>query len=279
MKKITTSILVILSFVSINFIYSQDLKPPVKNKPFIEINVNSSYNYALFDLNGNGGLKGFWSFQDYSVGSGLGTNAEIKIGLFTTKMAQLKIHMMMGYSHFSNEDSKAYTIGSVDNGWPYTTLPNSNLTFLPKDTTGTSYLRFNMPSIAFGLECAVYTDRENKSSFNFGLDYLATIITGRAYEKIGNAKESYVTINPSLRFGVGINIAYSYRFADWVGFNVGTRFAMPNLLGKSSEMTDQAGYISLLDDSNIALNSNLSTKRTMGFFQLFGGVCFYLSKM
>jgi hypothetical protein len=105
------------------------------------------------------------------------------------------------------------------------------------------------------------------------------LITGRSYETVLNMKESYVTINPSLRFGLGVNIVYAYRFENWVGFQVGTRYTMPNLLGKSSEMTDQAGYISLLDDSNVALNPLLSTKRIMGYFQLFGGISFYLGRM
>jgi hypothetical protein len=129
------------------------------------------------------------------------------------------------------------------------------------------------------LECSVYTDRENKSSFNFGGEFIATLITGRAYETIQNAKESYVTINPSLRFGVGVNTSYAYRFEDWVGFHVGTKLSLPNIFSKSSEMTDQAGYISLLDDSNIALNPLLSSKRVIGFMQLYAGMTFYLGKM
>jgi hypothetical protein len=279
MKK-TTLALLILIFIPIFVINSQDLKSPTAgNKPLVEINVNGSFNYALFDLSGSGNLKEFWNFKNYGVGSGFGTNAEVKFGVMKTKMMQLKVHMMVGYSHFSNSDSKAYTVGWVDLGWPYKSNPNSNMVFGPVDTAGTSYLRLNMPNIAFGLECAVFTDRENKSSFNFGVDFTGTLITGRVYETIANTKESYNTINPSLRFGAGINIMYSYRFEDWVGFNVGTRFALPNLFGKSSEMTDQAGYISLLDDSNIALNPRLSSKRTLGYFQLFGGMAFYLGRM
>lgn len=279
MKTTIQVFLLLLFLVSITSIYSQDTKPPLKTKPFIEININGSYNYALFDMRGQGNLRGFYEFKDYGVGSGFGTNVEVKLGVFSTKMSQLKIHMMLGYSHFSNEDSKAYSIGSVEPGWPYKTSSSSANPYSPIDTSGTSYLRFNMPSFAAGLECAVYTDKENKSSFNFGTDFTATLVTGRAFETINNSKETYVTINPSLRFGLGINIAYAYKFGEWAGFNVGTRFSMPNLLGKSSEMTDQYGYISLLDDSNDALNPNLVSKRTMGYFQLFGGVCFYLGKM
>lgn len=279
MKKIIF-ILLVFAFFPVTLLISQDLKnTPKKMKPLVEINVNGSYNYSLFDLRGNGNLRDFWNFSNYGASDGFGTNAEVKLGVFTTRMSQLKIHMMVGYSHFSNDDSKAYNVGGVDLGWPYKISPSSTIPFEPKDTSGNSYLRLNMPHFGFGIECAVFTDRENKSSFNFGLDFTGTLITGRAYETIINSKESFITINPSLRFGLGVNIMYSYRFEEWVGFNIGTRFALPNIFSKSSEMTDQAGYISLLDDSNIALNKNLVSKRNMGYFQLFGGMAFYLGRM
>lgn len=279
MKKSTFLLLFIFLIISGQTLLSQDLNTPKKMKPFIEIGVDGGYNYSLFDLKGSGDLRSFWSFSDYAMGSGFGTNVNVKLGVFSTRMAQLKICMSMGYSHFANSDSKAYNVSSVDLGWPYKTTPSGNTPYYPRDTAGTSYLRLNMPSISFGLECAVFTDRENKSSFNFGGEFIATLLTGRAYETIQNAKESYVTINPSLRFGFGINTSYAYRFEDWVGFHVGTKLSLPNIFSKSSEMTDQAGYISLLDDSNIALNPLLTSKRVIGFMQLYAGMTFYLGKM
>jgi hypothetical protein len=278
MKISTFLLMVIISFFQINLLYSQNTNMTGTGKPFIEIGVNSSYNYALFDLSGSGDLKGFWSFQDYGMGSGIGTWTDVKLGVLSTRMLILKVHMMVGYSHFAKSDGKAYNIGSIDMGWPYKTVPSSS-TFVPRDTTGISSLRINMPFLGFGLECGLYTDRESKSSFNFGVDVIGTLITGRAYETIINAKESFVTINPSFRIGLGLNASYSYRFENWVGFNVGTKFTMPNLLGKSSEMTDQAGYLSLLDDSNSALNPLLNTKRIMGYLQLYAGMSFYLGRL
>lgn len=259
--------------------FSQDKSLQKKIKPFIEINVNGGYNYSIFDLKGSGDLKSFWNFTDYAMGSGFGTNANIKLGVFATRMAQLKIKMELSYSHFANSDSKAYNVGSVDLGWPYKTYHSTGIPFSPRDTAGESSVRLNMPGMSFGLECSVFTDRDNKSAFNFGADFMATLITGRAHETVINKSESYVTINPSLRFGVGLSSSYSYRFEDWVGFHVGTKLSLPNIFSKSSEMTDQAGYISLLDGGNIALNPQLKSGRLIGFMQLFAGMTFYIGKM
>lgn len=279
MKKQISFFLIILFFIANIPVKSQDSNLYVKNKPFIEINVNGSFNYALMDLKGSEDIKGFWGFKDYGVSTGFGTNVELKIGLLATKKSQLKIHIMLGYSHFANDDNKAYSVHAVESGWPYTVVPNSNIKFVPRDTAGTSYLRFNMPSFALGMEYSIFTDKGNKSSFNFGMDFLYTIITGRVYETIQNTKELYVTFYPSLRYGLGMNASYSYRFTNRTGFNIGTRFTLPNLLGKSSEMTDKQGYMSLLDDGNTALNHNLVTKRTIGYLQFFGGISFYLGRM
>ena len=279
MKDLAGFLILFMFFSSLNFLYPQNNDTKGVIKPFIEIGVNSSYNYALFDLSGSGDLKGFWNFQNYGVGSGFGTCTDVKLGVYSTKMLLLKVHMLIGYSHFSNSDGKAYNVRWVDLGWPYKTNINTGNYFIPRDTTGESYLRLNMPNIGFGLECAVYTDRVYKSSFNFGVDLIGTLITGRVFETIVNTNESFVTINPSFRIGLGLNASYSYRFENWVWFNVGTKFTMPNLLAKSSEMTDQSGYINLLDDSNVALNPLLKTKRIMGYLQLFGGISFYMGRM
>jgi len=260
-------------------IHSQDKDLQKKIKPFIEINVNGGYNYSIFDLKGSGDLKSFWNFTDYAMGSGFGTNANIKLGVFATRMAQLKIKMELSYSHFSKSDTRAYNVGSVELGWPNKTYHNPGVPFTPRDTAGESTVRLNMPGMSFGLECAVFTDRENKSAFNFGADFMATLITGRAYETVINKSETYVTVNPSLRFGIGLTSSYSYRFENWVGFHVGTKLSLPNIFSKSSEMTDQSGYISLLDAGNIALNPMLKSSRLIGFMQLFAGMTFYIGKM
>ena len=69
-----------------------------------------------------------------------------------------------------------------------------------------------------------------------------------------------------------------YKFDKYVGFHVGTRFTMPNLLGKSSELTDDPGYISLMDKSNAIYNPLLQESRTMAYFNYFAGMSFYIGK-
>lgn len=278
MKKLIIVLLVL--FFTGEALYSQQLVLPAKNKNFFEIDVSGGFSLPIMNLRGSDGLAGFWNFYNYGMSSGFGTSITTKMSVYTTKMTQLRIYLLLGYSHFSTEDNAAYKVGVAGYGWPNKSNDpnNPNQPFYPVATNGTSYLRLNMPNIGFGLEYAVYTNRKNTSSFNFGTDLSAHMITGRAYETVGLGGESFNTISSSLRFGYGVNITYAYKFDKYVGFHVGTRFTMPNLLGKSSEQTDDPGYISLLDKENVITNPLLSSSRTMAYFNFFGGMSFYIGK-
>jgi hypothetical protein len=278
MKKIITALFILL--LTGGSLFSQGFIPAQKNKNLFEIDVSGGFCLPIMDLRGSDGLSGFWNFYNYGMSSGIGTSINTKMSVYTTKMTQIRIYLLLGYSHFSTEDNAAYKVGVAYYGWPNKSNNpgNPNLPFSPVTTNGTSYLRLNMPSLSFGLEYAAYTNRKNTSSFNFGGDFSTHVITGRSYETVGLGKESYNTISASLRFGFGVNIAYAYKFSKNVGFHVGTRFTMPNLFGKSSELTDDPGYISLLDKGNTILNPLLSSGRTMAYFNFFGGMSFYIGK-
>lgn len=268
MKKIITLLLIL--FFAVQLVNSQDLITPKKTKNFFEIDVSGGFCLPVMDLAGSEGLGGFWGFYNYGMSSGFSTSINTKMSVYTTKMTQLRIYLLLGYSHFSTEDNASYSVKVSQYGWPQG--------FLPVKTSGTSYLRLNMPHMGFGLEYAVYTDRKNTSSFNFAGDFTTHIITGRAYDTPLLSGESFNTINSSTRFGFGVNITYAYKFDNYVGFHVGTRFTMPNLFGKSSEVTDDPGYIYLMDKGNSVLNPNLSSGRTMAYLNFFGGMSFYIGK-
>jgi hypothetical protein len=86
-------------------------------------------------------------------------------------------------------------------------------------------------------------------------------------------------LRANLRNGVGLNASYSLKFSEVVGFHFGTRFVLPNLLGKAAEMTDGDAYAYILDKANTSLNPNLTSNRTMAYFKFFGGLSLFFGKM
>ncbi len=276
MRKFTLTILLLI-FVT-GFAYSQQVLTSANKKPLITIETSGSFDLPLMDLAASNGLGGFWRFTDYGASLGFGSALNIKFAVYNAKRTQLRTYITFGYSHFVNDDSKAYNTGNgslsgqVNPPYPYGYAA-------ARDTAGISNMRINIPYLALGLELGVYTDSRNRSSFNFGLDYNFSVTTGRYYQTVSGADETFTTLQGNLRTGLGLNASYSYKFSEVVGFHVGTRFMIPNLFGKQSEMTDENAYSYLLDRGNTALNPNLTGNRTLGFLKFFGGLSLFLGKM
>ena len=271
MKKFTVllSIVVLIFFLIAGSSQSQTITD--KNKPFVTIDVSGGANIPLLDLKGTGPL-GFYNFQDYGVSAGPSTAINVKVAVLTRKMLQLRLYAIFGYAHFSNDGAAGIDVPSVLVGWP---PPNKTYTYL---NGGTSYIRINQPYTGLGFEYAQYTDRDAKSSFNFGLDIVLSVITGRAYQTTATGVEEFNTLRANQRLGFGFNLFWNYRISNIVGINLGSRFQFSNIIGKTSSASDGNGYVFLNDEANQSLNVNLSNNRNVAFISFLGGISFYIGK-
>jgi hypothetical protein len=260
-------------------VQAQDLTTTVKKKPFFTIEASGSFELPIMDLKGSDGVKGLWTFQDYAVSTGFGTALNFKFAVLDKKNIQLRTYVTLGYSHFTNDDNRAFILntssGIVGKGYPFTNELGNGYSYA-RDTAGVSNIRINLPYAAFGCELGVYLDKKFRSSLNFGLDYNINVITGRVFQTYAGGTETFNTFRGNLRTGLGLNASYSYRFSEIVGFHVGSRFVLPNLFGKASEMTDDTGYIYLLDKGNTSLHPSLSSDRSIGYFKFYGGLSFFI---
>lgn len=276
MRKLT--LLLLAAFFITGVAISQEVLTSANKKPLITIETSGSFELPIMDLAAKSGIGGFWNFTDYGASTGFGTAVNVKFAVYTAKKIQLRNYVTFGYSHFVNDEAVAYiTPGGTVNGQANPPYPYGSGTAVK--TSGISNMRLNMPSLALGIELGVYTDMRNRSSFNFGLDYNFTVITGRYYQTVNGSPETFTTLRSNLRNGIGLNASYSLKFSEVVGFHVGTRFVLPNLIGKSAEMTDGSAYAYILDKANTTLNPNLSSNRTMSYFKFFGGLSLFIGKM
>jgi hypothetical protein len=280
MGKIT--LLIIVAFFITGTSYSQQVLTTANKKPFVTIETSGSFELPIMDLKATNGIGGFYKFTDYGTSMGYGTALNVKFSVYSAKRTQLRTYLTIGYSQFVNDESKATVYSEA--GWVHPGYPYKNpVTGLPyqtaRDTTGISNMRMNIPHVAVGCELGVYTDRKFRSSFNFGLDYVFSVIFGKYYQTITGQGETFTTLNANLRMGLGLNTIYSYKFSDVVGFHVGTRFVLPNLFGKASEVSDGDAAVYLLDKANSSLNPNLNNSRTLGYFKFFGGLSLFLGKL
>ena len=262
-------------------VYSQTIQP-VSKKPLITVNVSGGFNLPMMDLKSGNGLRGVWDFTDYGMATGYGTAINVKFSVLTRKYMQLRVYTTLGYAHFTNDDNKAFIVfnntGVVKNGYPTIGGPNNSYATV-SETSGISDMRINVPYVAAGFEYSVYTDRKSRSCFNFGLDGNLNFITGRIYQTITGDIETFNTYRLNTRFGIGINAEYSYRFSDYVGFHTGVRYHIPNLIGKAADVSDGSAYMFLLDNAATNIHPALTSSRTMGFLNFFGGLSLYFGSL
>ena len=275
-------LLFLVAYFVTNIAYSQQVLTTANKKPFLTIETSGSFELPIMDLKASNGIGGFYRFTDYGTSTGFGTALNFKFAVYNAKRTQLRTYLTLGYSQFVNDDSKAYNYsgdGWMHAGYPFTDPLTSQPYQTVRDTAGISNMRMNVPYVSAGCELGVYTDRKFRSSFNFGLDYTASVIFGKYYQTINGQQETFTTLNANLRTGLGLNVSYSYKFSEIVGFHVGTRFVLPNFFGKASEISDGDAAVYLLDKGNTSMNSNLSGDRTLGYFKFFGGLSLFLGKM
>jgi hypothetical protein len=278
---------IVLLFLTVFFIagfaQSQGVLITANKKPFITVETSMSLEIPIMDLKASNGIGGFYKFKDYGAGTGFGSAINLKFAVYSAKRTQIRTYLTIGYSQFMNSDNMATVYseaGWVHPGYPQRNPVTGQAPYPPaRDTTGVSNMRMNIPYLAVGGEFGVYTDNRNRSSINFGLDFVYSVIFGKYYQTITGQQETFTTLNSNSRMGIGFNTSYSLKFTEVVGFHVGTRFVVPNLFGKSTEISDGDAAVYLLDKGNASINKNLSTDRTIGYFKFYGGLSLFFGKM
>ena len=270
-------LILVLMFISVDIATAQLKLKTYKKKPFVVIDVNGSVDVAAFNLHG-GSLQEFWGLANYGQSIGYGAEIKFKISALTKKMTQLRPYLAFGYSHFTRDANQVYVVTkTLPAGWPSVGLSGTGKYTSVSSAPGSGTFRMNIPYLALGTELSVYTDKKNLSSFNFGLDFNMTIITGMYHEYYSDGSYNSYGLQSNTRFGIGGNVIYNYRLSKAVGLNIGSRFQFVNLIGKSSELYfEKNNNFYLLDESNTALSPLLSDDREIGFFKFFGGVSFYI---
>jgi hypothetical protein len=277
MKKSKAIFLVlVLILINIDVATAQLKLKTYKKKPLVIFDIYGSLDVAALNLHG-ANLEEFWGLGNYGQSIGYGGEFKFKISVLTRKMTQLRPYLAIGYAHFTRDEGKTFIqTKRLPAGWPGVGLSGTGQYTSISTSPGSSTFRMNIPYLALGTELAVYTDRKNLSSFNFGLDVNMSVIFGRHTETYTDGSIVEYNLPSNTRFGVGGNIVYNYRLSKAFGINVGTRFQFVNLLGSESKVSNTDNEFYLLDKQDPSLSPLLSDSREIGFFRFFGGFSFYV---
>lgn len=268
MRKFLLILLCITLFSSLS--QGQNISSKRFKKPLIIIETVGGINIPVHDFKGST-IYEIYNFQSYAASLGFSTGVNVKLAVATLDHSQFRLTLTMAYSHYVNSENAAYKdIFVVPVNWP-----RSGYVY-PVRIGGTSSVRYNIPYVALGFEYAIFLDPLLRSSFTFGTDVNMSIITGRVFNQPWGLGETFNTYHGNIRLGIGGNIAYSYRFVPEFGVTLGMRYQLMNLLLRSSEVTDESGYLFLNDSGDQSINTLLSSSRILGNFSFFGGFNFYI---
>jgi hypothetical protein len=132
--------------------------------------------------------------------------------------------------------------------------------------------------MAFGGEYKIFLDDYYITNFAWGLGITASDITGRITNTLYNG-ETFNTFHGSIRMGVSTHLQFSHRFNPLVGFVIGSKFDINNLILKSSSASDNNAWMYLNDEAKPALNPMITSDRIIGSMSFYGGISFYIGKI
>lgn len=258
---------------------AQLLNTKVFKKPAVVIEATFGYGLPGFDFAGSR-IKDFWEFKSYGINGGYYASITPKATVSNFKQGQIRTYLTIAFANFIGTENTAYSIGSIyDTGMVPVGWPGGNTYKSVKEVTGSSRIRISAPYIGYGWEIALYTDKERRSIFNFGTDFNFSIMWGKVYDQTAaNNYEYHNNIVSATRMGLGFNLGYSYRVAQYLGITFGTRMQLTNLFNKSSDIVKptEDGDMYLNDASNTSINSLMNKNRSIGYFGFYGGVSFYI---
>jgi hypothetical protein len=269
MKKIL--LLVVVGFL---FLTSEVLSQTVTvNKfklPRFTLEVAGGYSLPVLDLSGSSHYS-FYTFNNYAQSGGFASSIKGNLCLGkVSKRTTMDLYLILGYNHYENSEYNAYNVGQFPPGWP------QNPQFQPPDKIpGQSFLRLNIPFVVFGGEYKIFLDDYFRTNFAWGIGISASDITGRIINSPANGGETFNTFHGSFRMGVGTHIQFAHRFSPVVGFVLGSKFDINNLILKSTSVTDYNAWMYLNDERKPEINPQITGDRTIASVSFYGGISFY----
>jgi len=108
--------------------------------------------------------------------------------------------------------------------------------------------------------------------------FIGVEFTGNFYSgKFTPATGTESTLNSASRFGVQGNLGVDIKASKNIGFVVGLRYNLANLIGKDSASTSAANTYSLMD-KGFTVGTTTTSNKNISYLSLYGGVSFYFGQ-
>lgn len=239
------------------------------------VTVELLFNYSQPLPNMYGEIGEFFSFSNYGVKTGFGSQINVKLA--ANKKGTIRPFLTIGYNMFIGTNDVAYIdSNNISHGYP---LVNNNR-YGTEPGTSKMYIHVFTAGLGFGYD---FVNKTKWTPF-LGLETDLNVIFG-TYRQTPNevrgpnptTSVSY-TIKQAVRFGLGLGAGVQFRVSKIVGFSFVTKYKLANVLGASSNRITELNKMELLDKADTDIHDLLTKSRKINYFEFNLGVGIYIGK-
>ncbi len=234
--------------------------------PLITLEVTGMFNVPTGTARGS--VTDFFTFTNFGCNLGIGFNVNAKIAL--NKKRNILALISAGFEQIEGDDyDNVYINGQNFNGYPL----RDTMTFSTITGGGTSRVLIRNITAGIGIEY-VFSPQKPVSPF-VSADFNINNFFGYYTEDRNTGGYIYYKINKAVRYGAELNAGVELRIKNNIGFIVGAKYHIANIIGRKSEATNDNTF-NLLDAAATGLNSRLTNDRIISIFQPYLGFSAFL---
>jgi outer membrane protein W len=212
-------------------------------QPQITVHVTGGYNLPLPDL------KGTYPTDSNSYFQKSGFNAGADAKYFLGKKRNLGITLSLAYNSFSSGDISV--------------------------TGATVLSKMNMFTTALGVEYSFMP--KGKANPFLGVGFAANFFSGKTTVTPTTGTATELTLKSASRFGIQANLGVDVMLNKSIGFVVGAKYDMANLIGKdTTSTTGNTEYA--LNDKEYTVGTTTISAKNIGWISVYAGVSFYFNR-
>lgn len=208
-------------------------------QPQITVHVTGGYNLPLPDL------KGEYPADTNSLLQKSGFNAGADVKYFLGKKRNVGVTLSGAYNSFSSGDIAV--------------------------TGGNFVSKVNIITIGLGIEYA-FQPKAKANPF-IGLEFTGNFFGGKTTVTPTGGTASEFTLKSASRFGVAGNLGVDVNLNKNIGFVVGAKYNMANLIGKDSATTTTTNEYTLVDKETAVTKS-----KNLSYLSVYAGISFYFNR-
>jgi len=215
----------------------------------VTVHVTGGYDLPTGDFKGDINSTDTSATNTYLQKSGF--NAGADVAYYLGKKRNVGITLSVGYHGFTSGEG--------------TLVPNTTTT-----------AKFNIIAVGLGVEYAFMP--KGKANPFIGVEFTGNFFSGKFTQTPTTGTASEFTLKSASRFGVQPHVGVDIKASKNIGFVIGARYNLANLIGKAYDSTNTSTTEFSLNDKEFTVGTTTIAAKNISYLSLYAGVSFYLGQ-